>query len=456
MIKIDTIAAIATPLGRGGIGILRISGPLTASVTKIILGKILKPRQVEYLPFLDSDGSSIDHGIALFFSGPNSFTGEDILELQCHGGPVILDMLLNRILAIDGVRIARPGEFSERAFLNDKIDLSQAEAIEDLINASSAQAARSAVKSLQGVFSDRINKLIESLTNLRIYIESDIDFPDENIDILSDSNIKIILTKIISNLSAIQDEAYQGSLFKEGITVVIAGKPNAGKSSLFNALVEENMAIVTNIAGTTRDVLREHIHLEGIPIHIIDTAGLREFDDKNEIEKIGINRAWNEIEKADHVLLVTDGSVSPLIDSSTLLPDFINRIKSNVPITQVRNKADLTGENIEITKFNNHSLITISAKLGKGINLIKKHLKHSIGFTGMSEAGFLARRRHLDSLKTASLHLINGKKLLESSYKIELLAEELKLAQKSLSEITGKLSSNELIDKIFSSFCIGK
>ncbi|MDE3946097.1 tRNA uridine-5-carboxymethylaminomethyl(34) synthesis GTPase MnmE, partial [Glaesserella parasuis] len=298
----ETIAAQATPIGRGGIGILRVSGPIATEVAQAVLGKCPKPRIADYLPFKDEDGTVLDQGIALFFKAPHSFTGEDVLELQGHGGQVILDLLLNRILKVKGVRIARAGEFSEQAFLNNKLDLAQAEAIADLIDATSEQAARSALKSLQGEFSNKINELVDSVIYLRTYVEAAIDFPDEEIDFLADGKIEAKLNEIIAQLANVRQEAKQGTILREGMKVVIAGKPNAGKSSLLNALAGREAAIVTDIAGTTRDVLREHIHIDGMPLHIIDTAGLREASD--EVEKIGIKRAWDEIEQADHVLLM--------------------------------------------------------------------------------------------------------------------------------------------------------
>lgn len=309
----DTIAAIATPRGYGGIGIIRISGQLVTKIAYLILGKIPKQRQAEYLPFRNKDGLILDQGIALFFSSPDSFTGEDILELQGHGGPVILDLLLQQIISLSGFRIARPGEFLERAFLNNKLDLTQAEAIADLIDASSIQAARAAVNSLQGVFSGRIYELVELLTSLRVDIESNIDFSDEKIGVFSNVKIKTRIINLITKIENIQNDAHYGSLLREGVKIVIAGKPNAGKSSLLNALVGNEVAIVTPIAGTTRDVLREHIcFLDGMPLHITDTAGLGTSVD--EVEKIGIERAWLEIKQADHVLLIIDGSTLPIID----------------------------------------------------------------------------------------------------------------------------------------------
>lgn len=454
MSQLDTITALATPPGRGGVGILRISGRLAAEVARQLLGKLPRARYAEYLPFRDRDGSTLDQGIALFFPGPNSFTGEDVLELQGHGGPVILDLLLKRILELPGLRIARPGEFSERAFLNDKLDLAQAEAIADLIDASSAQAARSAVNSLQGVFSGRVHELVEVLTNLRIYVEAAIDFPDEEIDFLSDGKIEAKLNQVMASLQQVRTEAHQGSLLREGMKVVIAGRPNAGKSSLLNALAGRDAAIVTDIAGTTRDVLREHIHLDGMPLHIIDTAGLREAGD--EVERIGIARAWQEIEQADRVLLMVDGTATPIADADTLWPELIARLPTALPITVVRNKADLTGETVGISEVNGHSLITLSAQSGNGVDLLRDHLKQAMGYNGSPEGGFLARRRHLEALETAARHLEQGKEQLVSAYAGELLAEELRLAQQALCEITGEFTSDDLLGRIFSSFCIGK
>ncbi|AFP85055.1 tRNA uridine-5-carboxymethylaminomethyl(34) synthesis GTPase MnmE [secondary endosymbiont of Ctenarytaina eucalypti] len=455
MSQMDTIIALATPPGRGGVGILRVSGALSAKVACMLLGKLPQPRRAEYWPFRNEDGSTIDQGIALFFPGPHSFTGEDVLELQAHGGPVILDLLLQRIVSTPGVRIAHPGEFSQRAFLNEKIDLAQAEAIIDLIDASSVQAARSAMNSLQGAFSRRIHDLVEMLTSLRIYVEAAIDFPDEDIDPLSDGKIEASLNAIIASLDGVRIAARQGSLLREGIKVVIAGKPNAGKSSLLNALVGREVAIVTTIAGTTRDVLREHIHLDGgMPLHIIDTAGLREAQD--EVEKIGIKHAWREIEQADHVLLIVDATITPVNESDMLWPTFIARLPPGMPMTLVRNKVDLTGERISIMQCNCYKLITLCAQSGVGVDLLRNHLKESVGFTGSHEGGFLARRRHLNALENAATHLQKGKEHFVFTYSTELLAEELRLAQSMLSEITGEVSADDLLGRIFSSFCIGK
>ncbi len=450
----DTIIAQATPPGRGGVGILRISGRAARDVALAVLGKLPKPRYADYLPFRDADGSTLDQGIALWFPGPNSFTGEDVLELQGHGGPVILDLLLKRIISLDGVRIARPGEFSERAFLNDKLDLAQAEAIADLIDASSEQAARSAVNSLQGAFSKRIHHLVEALTHLRIFVEAAIDFPDEEIDFLSDGKIEAQLNTVIDDLDAVRAEARQGSLLREGMKVVIAGRPNAGKSSLLNALAGRDAAIVTDIAGTTRDVLREHIHLDGMPLHIIDTAGLREASD--EVERIGIERAWNEIEQADLVLFMVDGTTTSATEPAQIWPEFMARLPAALPLVVVRNKADITDEALGMTEVNGHSLIRLSARTGDGIDLLRDHLKQVMGFNHNMEGGFLARRRHLQALEQAAEHLIQGKDQLLGARAGELLAEELRMSQLALSEITGEFTSDDLLGRIFSSFCIGK
>ncbi|MFP1812522.1 tRNA uridine-5-carboxymethylaminomethyl(34) synthesis GTPase MnmE [Lonsdalea quercina] len=450
----DTIVAQATPPGRGGVGILRISGSAASAVAQAVLGKLPRPRYADYRPFMDADGSVLDQGIALWFPNPNSFTGEDVLELQGHGGPVILDLLLKRILTLPGVRIARPGEFSERAFLNDKLDLAQAEAIADLIDASSEQAARSAVNSLQGVFSSRIHQLVDALTHLRIYVEAAIDFPDEEIDFLSDGKIEAQLNAVIADLNGVRAEARQGSLLREGMKVVIAGRPNAGKSSLLNALAGREAAIVTDIAGTTRDVLREHIHIDGMPLHIIDTAGLRDAND--EVERIGIERAWQEIEQADRVLFMVDGTTTEASEPAALWPEFMARLPKTLPITVVRNKADITGETLGIEDMSTHSLIKLSARTGEGVDLLRNHLKESMGFTSSTESGFLARRRHLQALESAAEHLAQGREQLVSAYAGELLAEELRLSQQALSEITGEFTSDDLLGRIFSSFCIGK
>jgi tRNA modification GTPase len=450
----DTIVAQATAPGRGGVGIVRVSGPAAEQVAEIVLGRLPRVRYAEYLPFKDEQGQPLDQGIALLFKAPNSFTGEDVLELQGHGGPVIMDMLVRRILQIKGLRPARPGEFSERAFMNDKLDLAQAEAIADLIEASSEQAARSAMHSLQGQFSSKIQHLVESLIHLRIYVEAAIDFPDEEIDFLSDGKVSGDLHAIMAELNGVRAEAKQGALLREGMKVVIAGRPNAGKSSLLNALAGRESAIVTEIAGTTRDVLREHIHLDGMPLHIIDTAGLR--DTQDQVEKIGIERAWAEIAQADRVLFMVDGTTTDAIDPREIWPDFVDRLPKNIGLTVVRNKADLTGEDLAPSQELGHAVYRISAKTELGLPALRDHLKACMGFQGNTEGGFMARRRHLDALERAAERLVVAKEQLEIYVAGELVAEELRLAQESLSEITGEFSSDDLLGRIFSSFCIGK
>ncbi|CWW77408.1 tRNA uridine-5-carboxymethylaminomethyl(34) synthesis GTPase MnmE [Haemophilus influenzae] len=450
----ETIVAQATAPGRGGIGILRVSGPLATKVAQAILGKCPKPRMADYLPFKDADGTILDQGIALYFKSPNSFTGEDVLELQGHGGQVVLDLLLKRILQIDGIRLARPGEFSEQAFLNDKLDLAQAEAIADLIDATSEQAARSALKSLQGEFSKKVNELVDSVIYLRTYVEASIDFPDEEIDFLADGKIEANLRGIINQLEDVRAEAKQGSILREGMKVVIAGRPNAGKSSLLNALAGREAAIVTDIAGTTRDVLREHIHIDGMPLHIIDTAGLRDATD--EVERIGISRAWTEIEQADRIILMLDSSDPESVDLSKVRSEFLAKLPSTLPVTIVRNKIDLNGEQASESEQGGYQIISLSAQTHDGVKLLREHLKQAMGFQTGIEGGFLARRRHLDALEKAAEHLQIGLVQLTEFHAGELLAEELRLVQSYLSEITGQFTSDDLLGNIFSSFCIGK
>ncbi|PCS23280.1 tRNA uridine-5-carboxymethylaminomethyl(34) synthesis GTPase MnmE [Candidatus Enterovibrio escicola] len=454
MIQTDTIVAQATPLGRSGIGIIRVSGPKAKDVTRAITGQDLPVRHATYLTFKDEEGTPLDQGIALFFQAPNSFTGEDVLELQGHGGPVIMDMLIKRIIAIDSVRTARPGEFSERAFLNEKLDLTQAEAIADLIDASSEQAARNALRSLQGTFSKKVKQLVESLISIRIYVEASIDFPDEEIDYLSDAKVATDLDDIINTLNEVRKEANQGTIMREGMKIVIVGRPNAGKSSLLNALSGKESAIVTHIAGTTRDILREQIHIDGMPLHLIDTAGLRVAS--NDIEIIGIERAWNEISQADRMLLVVDGTTTDATLPEEIWPEFIDRFPTRIGMTVIRNKADVTGETLGISKTNQMTLIRLSAKTGNGINTLREHLKACMGFSGSTEGSFMARRRHLEAIDDAAYHLKIGKEQFEDNAAREILAEELRIAQQHLSQIIGKFTSDDLLGRIFSSFCIGK
>ena len=442
----DTIAAIATPSGKGGVGIVRVSGSACLKIAEKILKKIPLPRNADYCPFYDAKGDIIDHGIALYFKNPHSFTGEDVLELQGHGGPVVMDMLLERVCEL-GARIAHAGEFSERAFLNDKMDLAQAEAVADLIEADSTEAARAAVRSMEGEFSGLISELVEQLIQLRIYVEAALDFPEEEIDFLADAHVSNELNTLVESVEKIWASARQGSLLREGMTVVIAGRPNAGKSSLLNALSGRETAIVTHIEGTTRDVLREHIQIDGMPLHIIDTAGLRETADP--VEQEGVRRAWNEIEKADRILLVTD---QQKVEDNQLL----EKLPENIKRTYIHNKIDISGEEAGIKQESKAVNIFLSAKTGEGIDLLKNHLKQCMGYEQTTQGQFMARRRHLTALDTAQQSIKAAQKNLQTIQAGELIAEELKQAQMALSEITGEFSSDDLLGRIFSSFCIGK
>lgn len=442
----DTIAAIATPLGRGGVGIVRISGPKCLEIAEKILQKAPSPRKADYRPFYDANNDIIDHGIALFFNNPHSFTGEDVLELQGHGGPVVMDMLLKRVCEL-GARIANAGEFSERAFLNDKMDLAQAEAIADLIEADSAEAARAAVRSMEGEFSKLITDLVEQLIHLRIYVEAALDFPEEEIDFLADAHVGNELNSLVTSINQVWASARQGSILREGMTVVIAGRPNAGKSSLLNALSGRESAIVTHIEGTTRDVLREHIQIDGMPLHVIDTAGLRETDDP--VEQEGVRRAWIEIEKADRILLVVD-------QNQPNDGNLIENLPKSIDITRIHNKIDISGETPGIKDLQGGVHAAISAKTGEGIEALKEHLKECMGFKQSTEGQFMARRRHLTALDIANQSIQSAQQNLQTIQAGELIAEDLKEAQNALSEITGEFSSDDLLGRIFSSFCIGK
>ncbi len=447
MAEQDTIAAVATPPGQGGVGIVRVSGKQARHIAGQLLAKNISPRYAHYLPFLDAENQTIDSGIALFFEGPHSFTGEDVLELQAHGGPFILDILLKRVLSL-GARPARAGEFSERAFLNDKIDLAQAEAIADLIAAESHEAARAAMHSLNGEFSREINALVEQLTQLRIHVEAALDFPEEEIDFLADKAIENKLKIVTEKLQQVKASAKQGRLLKEGMTVVIAGKPNAGKSSLLNQLSGQDTAIVTNIPGTTRDILREHIQIDGLPLHIIDTAGLRESEDI--VEKEGIRRALNEIEKADRLLYVMDS------ESAEEEKEVINNFSEKLGITFVRNKIDENNLAAGVKeKSEKITEIYLSAKTGEGVDLLKQHLKECMGFETRVEGKYMARRRHLEAIEAAEKNLASAELNLEYRQG-ELVAEELSMAQNQLAGITGEFSSDDLLGRIFSDFCIGK
>ena len=445
--NVDTIVAIATPPGRGGVGIIRVSGPLSCEIAqKITQNTLVTPRSMHFRPFFGLDGQLLDQGILLYFKAPHSFTGEDVTEFQVHGSPVVLDSLLKECVLL-GARLAKPGEFSERAFLNNKIDLTQAEAIADLIHASSETAARMAVRSLQGDFSKKIHDINEQLIHLRLYVEAAIDFPEEEIDFLNDGKITAMLTTVRQDLALIRASANQGAMLREGLSVVIAGRPNAGKSTLINSLSGRDVAIVTEVAGTTRDVMREHILLDDIPLHVIDTAGLRDSDDL--VEKEGIKRAWQEVSRADCVLLVIDAGCGA---DTTLLSDAIQAVLPiGVPIIQAFNKIDTLGYSAKIES----NAVYLSAKSGEGLSLLKDKIKDVVGYQP-AEGQFLARRRHIQALETAQSLLLAGHHQLSAHRAGELLAEDLRLAHQALCEITGEFTPDDLLGEIFSSFCIGK
>lgn len=447
----ETIAAIATPSGRGGVGIVRVSGPSSLSIATRVLGFKPKVRHAHYASFLGLSQETLDQGIALFYQAPHSFTGEDVLELQGHGGPIVLDQVLRCVIE-SGARLAKPGEFSEQAFLNNKLDLAQAEAIADLINAESEQAARCALRSLQGEFSHQVNAIVDQLIQLRMYVEAAIDFPEEEIDFLSQSHVLEDAKSLLKTLEQLLEKAHQGALIRDGITVVIAGEPNVGKSSLLNLLSGRESAIVTDIAGTTRDVLREKIILEGMPINIIDTAGLRETNDI--VEQEGIRRAKSALLEADLVIYMLDITQEKNIDNA--LEKLAHNIPNRIPSIIVINKIDLTHVAEKIENNNEKEKIYVSIKKNLGINLLINALKNKVGYHTSTEGDFIARRRHIDALNHALLSIKNGIEQLEIYRAGELLAEELRVAQEFLSSITGTFTSDDLLGEIFSSFCIGK
>jgi tRNA modification GTPase len=448
----DTIVAIASPAGRGAIGIVRVSGADVPRIAAEILGSIPAPRLATFTRFLDGDGSSLDQGLALYFPAPASFTGEHVLELQGHGGALVLDLVVRRLLLL-GCRQARPGEFSERAFANGKMDIAQAEAVADLIDAATTAAARAAVRSLQGEFSARVAELQSQLTELRAYVEAAIDFPDEEIEFLGVAALNSRLTRVLSAFDALSAAAHQGSLLREGLTVVIAGRPNAGKSSLLNKLVGDEVAIVTDVPGTTRDLLRQQVHLDGLPLNLIDTAGLRAAADIVEAE--GIRRARSEMLRADRVLYITDASLEDE-NTPSLLAAELALLPAGVPVTLVFNKIDLTTMTAGADETVTPVRIYMSAKTGLGLTHLRAHLKGSAGYQGNDSGALSARRRHLDALRRARALAESGARILGSAHAIELFAEDLRLAQIALGEITGEFTSDDLLGEIFGSFCIGK
>ena len=439
----ETIVASATPPGTGGIGVVRISGDQTERIARAMLGSLPEPRTATYRSFSDGNGRQIDTGVALYFPGPASFTGESVLELQGHGGPTVVSMLVDAAIDL-GARRATPGEFSSRAFHNGKLDLAQAEAIADLINSTTAQAARGALRSLSGAFSKTVNALAERLLRLRMYVEAAIDFPEEEIDFLSDDRLEQKLAECAQAFAALIDETRQGRVLRDGYQLVIVGKPNAGKSSLMNLLSGQDAAIVTEIAGTTRDVLREQIDIDGLAVELVDTAGLRENPDR--IEQEGIRRARKAIEKADAVLWIQDASDA---DHGALGEE----LPREIPVTVVRNKVDLTDEPAGAIGTDT---INLSAKTGAGIEALREHIRRLAGYENLGEGAFTARRRHLEALNRAKTHFDTGREALAETRAGELLAEELRLGHQALGEITGAVSSDELLGKIFSQFCIGK
>jgi tRNA modification GTPase len=448
-VKSDTIAAIATAPGRGGVGVIRISGSNLLPFAFALTGKNPKPRFATLANFLAVDGASIDSGLLLYFPNPASFTGEDVLELQGHGGPVVMQMLLGRCLDL-GARLAEPGEFSRRAFLNGKLDLAQAEAVADLIDAATTSAARSAVRSLQGEFSKAIHSLTDELINLRMLVEATLDFPEEDIDFLKAANAFGRLENLQIKLAEVFDRAGQGKLLQSGLHVVLAGQPNVGKSSLLNRLAGDDLAIVTPIAGTTRDALRSTIQIEGIPLHIIDTAGLRETED--EVEQIGIERSWREIERADVVLLLVDARAGV----ATADRDILDRLPERLKRITVFNKIDLCATSAERHEEAETTAISLSARSGDGIELLRQELLRIAGWH-QTEDVFIARERHLRALASAQEHIAAARQVVEGSFPaLELFAEELRLAQQSLGEITGEFTADDLLGVIFSRFCIGK
>ncbi|MEX0732579.1 MAG: tRNA uridine-5-carboxymethylaminomethyl(34) synthesis GTPase MnmE [Aquisalimonadaceae bacterium] len=446
--RVDTICAVATPPGQGGVGIVRLSGPDAGRIATQVAGGLPAARLAAYRSFRDEDGTLLDQGLFLWFPGPASFTGEDVVELQGHGGPVVLDRILRRLTAL-GARLARPGEFSERAFLNGRLDLAQAEAIADLIASGTEESARAAMRSLEGAFSREIRALVDALVELRVHVEAAIDFPEEEIDFLADGDVAARLKTVRDRLGAVKAAARQGQLLRDGMTLVIAGKPNAGKSSLLNQLAGHDAAIVTPVAGTTRDVLREQIQIDGMPLHIIDTAGLRESD--NVVEQEGVRRARRAMDAADRVLLVVEDALGVTDAERAALA----ALPEGVAVTVVRNKVDISGRLPRVDTVDGLREVRLSALTGAGVDMLRQHLKKCMGYVE-AEGSFIARRRHLDALRRAEEALADAHQQLHGPVAGELMAEDLKRAQDALGEITGAFTSDDLLGEIFSSFCIGK
>jgi tRNA modification GTPase len=449
----DTIVAIATAPGRGAVGVIRVSGPNVPQIAASIIGNLPPARVAQVAHFLAGDGEWLDQGLALYFPAPASYTGEHVLELQGHGGVLVLDSLLKRLLEL-GCRMARPGEFTERAFLNGKIDIAQAEAIADLIDAGSVAAARAAVRSMQGEFSAQVNELQAQITELRTLVEAAIDFPDEELDFLPGSMLGDRIAKIFMSFDAISAAARQGALLREGLNVVIAGKPNAGKSSLLNKLVGDEVAIVTDQPGTTRDVLRHQVHLDGLPLNLIDTAGLRQAADLVEAE--GVRRALAELGRADRVLYVLDAALPDDQSGASDLAVELKALPQDVPVTLIFNKIDLSGAEAGVEESRDPPQVFLSARTGAGLDLLRAHLKHRAGYRSGDAGALSARRRHLDALNRARSCVVQAAQMLTTTRAFELFAEELRRAQLALGEITGEFSSDDLLGEIFSSFCIGK
>lgn len=462
----DSIVAVATAPGRGGVGIVRVSGKQLDALILALCARPLKPREATYTPFLDQTGRAIDIGLAIYFAAPHSFTGEDVLELQAHGGPVVLQLLVARCLEaaaeidmtsqqprLAGLRVALPGEFSERAFLNDKMDLAQAEAVADLIDASTEAAARSASRALAGEFSNEIHKLRDALVHLRMLVEATLDFPEEEIDFLRKADAQGQLQRLAQTLQTVLQRSRQGALLREGIRVVIAGQPNAGKSSLLNALAGAELAIVTPVAGTTRDKVQQTIQIEGVPVHVVDTAGLR--DSHDEVEKIGISRAWDAIEAADVVLFLHDLTRTDALDyvanDQEIARVIAQKVPAAVPVIDVWNKADV------VTGQRQDDCLALSAKTGAGLESLRRRLLDLAGWQAIPEGAFIARARHVQALEQVNSHLAQaGVYLGFPEQALDLMAEELRLAQNALNEITGEFTSDDLLGVIFSKFCIGK